>query len=192
MSSNTAATPRRRGVITRNGAQSSSVWETRIKMDEVKGGIKVFNVSENRDDEEGLRVYRKLRRNQSESMAEGKKRKSWKSTAAINPAQLRKSQSEISNAQRTSIENRKEIAGGVKEVVIIGNGEQIHGKEMNGEEMEVEKQIDQEMKKEKKNVNENHELEKLETSKEEDESEIAQEIDNEEMNVENETTILGN
>jgi reticulon-4 len=186
MSSNTATTPRRRGVIARNGAQSSSIWESRIKMDEVKGGIKVFNVGENRDDEEGLRVYRKLRRNQSESMAEGKKRKSWKSTAAINPAQLRKSQSEISNAQRISSENPKEIASGVKEVVVIGNGEQ-----MEGEEMEVEKQIDQEMEKEKKSINENHELEKIETSKEEDESVIAQEIDDEEMNVENVTPILG-
>ncbi|XP_078171353.1 reticulon family protein isoform X3 [Carex rostrata] len=183
MSSSTTTTPRRRGVIARNGAQSSSIWETRIKMDEGKGGIKVFNVSENRDDEEGLRVYRKLRRNQSESNAEGKKRKSWKSTAAINPAQLRKSQSEISNAQRISIENPKEIAGRVKEVVAIGNGEQVEG-----EEMEVEKQIDQEMQREK-SVNESHELDKVETSKQENGSVIAQEIDQEEMDVENETPI---
>lgn len=176
--------------MARNGAQSSSIWETRIKMDEVKGGIKVFNVSENRDDEEGLRVYRKLRRNQSESMAEGKKRKSWKSTTAINPAQLRKSQSEISNAQRISSENPKEIAGGVKEVAVIGNGEQIMG-----EEMEVEKQIDQAMEREKKGGNENDELEKVETSKEEENgSVIAQEIDQEEeeeMDVENDTPVLG-
>ncbi|KAJ4755009.1 Reticulon-like protein [Rhynchospora pubera] len=184
MSSSGASTPRRRGVIARNGAPSSSIWETRIKMDEVKGGIKVFNVSENRDDEEGLKVYRRLRRNQSESMAEGKKRKSWKSTAAINSAQLRKSQSEISNAQRISVENPKEIVGGVKEVVVIGNGEKVEG-----EEMEVEKQIDQEIEREK-SVDESHELEKVEDSKQENGSVIAEEICLEGMDVEDETPIL--
>ncbi|KAJ3698383.1 hypothetical protein LUZ61_002088 [Rhynchospora tenuis] len=185
MSTSTASTPRRRGVIARNGASSSSVWETRIKMDEVKGGIKVFNnVSENRDDEEGLKVYRRLRRNQSESMAEGKKRKSWKSTAAINPAQLRKSQSEISNSQRILVESPKEIVGGVKEVVVIGNGEKVEG-----EEMEVEKQIDQEIEREK-SVNETCELEKVEDSKEENGSVIVEETYVEGMDVEDETPIL--
>lgn len=186
MSSSPASTPRRRGVIARNGAQSSSIWETRIKMDEVKGGIKVFNVSENRDDEEGLRVYRKLRRNQSESMAEGKKRKSWKSTTAVNPAQLRKSQSEISNAQRNSSENSTEIGGGVKEVVVIRNGDRIEE-----EEMEVEKQIDQKIEREK-SVNESNESDKEEISKEDNVSVIAQEMDQEEeMDLEDETSVPG-
>ncbi|KAJ3693327.1 hypothetical protein LUZ60_008807 [Juncus effusus] len=127
---NASTTPRRKPIITRNGA--SSIWESRIKMDEVKGGVKVFNGGESKEDEEGVKVLRKLRRNQSESVAEGKKRKSWKSTeTTMNSIQLRKSRSEISNSSKSRVEKEK------KEVGLVGNGE----------EMEVEKKMDGEMEK---------------------------------------------
>ncbi|PKU69896.1 hypothetical protein MA16_Dca011915 [Dendrobium catenatum] len=86
----------RRRAIIRNGVMAGSVWETRMKMDEVKGGIKVFNTAgESRDDEEGLRVYRRLRRNQSDGVdAEKKKRKSWREPEPQrSPIQLRKARS---------------------------------------------------------------------------------------------------
>ncbi|KAI0488727.1 hypothetical protein KFK09_028566 [Dendrobium nobile] len=86
----------RRRAIIRNGVMAGSVWETRMKMDEVKGGIKVFNAAgESRDDEEGLRVYRRLRRNQSDGVdAEKKKRKSWREPEPQrSPIQLRKARS---------------------------------------------------------------------------------------------------
>nr|CAD1840176.1 unnamed protein product [Ananas comosus var. bracteatus] len=86
-SSNNNNSTRRRRAITRNGVVVRSVWETRMKMDEVQGGIKVFNAGEcdaNAADEEGLRVYRRLRRNQSDgaAAAERKKRRSWSTSVA--------------------------------------------------------------------------------------------------------------
>ncbi|XP_077215986.1 reticulon family protein isoform X2 [Tasmannia lanceolata] len=86
---------------TRNGVVAGSVWESRMKIDEVKGGIKVFNGGETR--EEG--VYgRRLKRNQSDGVVE--KRKTWKSEIEKSPIQLRKTRSD---SRRVSDENCKEF-----------------------------------------------------------------------------------
>ena len=76
--SSTATTGGRRRVSVQStrsaGATSaSSVWEARMKMDEVKGGVKVFSAgaADEPADEEGMRVYRRLRRNQSEGNGAG-------------------------------------------------------------------------------------------------------------------------
>ncbi|XP_019415547.1 PREDICTED: reticulon-like protein B21 isoform X2 [Lupinus angustifolius] len=50
-----------------------SVWERRMKSDEVKGGIKVFNAEE----EEG--IGRRLKKNTNGVVSSGGKRKTWKS-----------------------------------------------------------------------------------------------------------------
>ncbi|KAK8913727.1 Reticulon-like protein B21 [Platanthera zijinensis] len=83
----------RRSAITRNGVAAGSVWETRMKMDEVTGGMKVFNaVGDSHDDEEGLRVYGKIRRRSNEVGVEKRKRKIWKQpepqNSPILPAKL--------------------------------------------------------------------------------------------------------
>lgn len=67
-------------------------------MDEVTGGMKVFNaVGDSHDDEEGLRVYGKIRRRGNEVGVEKRKRKIWKQpepqSSPILPAKLRTTES---------------------------------------------------------------------------------------------------
>uniref|UniRef100_A0A0E0LTA1 Reticulon-like protein n=1 Tax=Oryza punctata TaxID=4537 RepID=A0A0E0LTA1_ORYPU len=88
----------------------ASVWETRMKMDEVKGGVKVFSAGGDDADEEGLRVYRRLRRNQSDggggasgsmnaAAAAAKKRRNWKASEPVTAiGDLRKSRSDVAAA----------------------------------------------------------------------------------------------
>ncbi|OVA09232.1 Reticulon [Macleaya cordata] len=111
----------RRTTSARNGVISGSVWESRMKVDEVKGGIKVFNGdgansvggtdqkkkensvrgggAGNGGDQCGssLQVYRRLKRNQSGGETE-KNRKTMKSEHVEgierNPIQLRKTRSD--------------------------------------------------------------------------------------------------
>ncbi|KAL6012145.1 hypothetical protein ACLOJK_002623 [Asimina triloba] len=92
-----AARRRSAAEATKNGVVAGSVWESRMKIDEGKGGIKVFNGGDRREDKgsivsSGLRVYRRLKRNQSDTTSEG--RRKWKSDAEKSPIQLRKTRSE--------------------------------------------------------------------------------------------------
>lgn len=132
---------------------SASVWEARMKMDEVKGGVKVFSAGGAGDepaDEDGMRVVRRLRRNQSEggaaagfgaptASAAAKKRRSWKASEPVTAIgdQLRKSRSDAAAA--TTVVARRNVArvtmpekkvapvatsGEVKEVVVVEVAEQ--------------------------------------------------------------------
>ncbi|KAF8393038.1 hypothetical protein HHK36_021279 [Tetracentron sinense] len=106
----------RRRTATRKGVVAGSVWESRMKMDEVKGGIKVFNGEEN--SEEGcsgvgeLRVYRRLKQNQN-GVVKGK-RKTWKSESVEEPEKspilTRKPRSE---SHKFSDESFKELSTSV-------------------------------------------------------------------------------
>ncbi|KAK3121454.1 hypothetical protein QOZ80_8BG0653660 [Eleusine coracana subsp. coracana] len=132
---------------------SASVWEARMKMDEVKGGVKVFSAGAGDEpaDEEGMRVYRRLRRNQSDGFGGGttasaaaKKRRNWKASEPVTAIgdQLRKSRSDIATAavpasassttvvarrnvaRVTTPEKKVALAGEVKEVVVVEVAEQ--------------------------------------------------------------------
>ncbi|XP_057969778.1 reticulon-like protein B21 [Malania oleifera] len=68
---------RRRGAA-RNGVVAGSVWESRMKIDEVKGGIKVFNGEENSEGGENeVKVPRRLK--QGPAVGVSGRRKTWKS-----------------------------------------------------------------------------------------------------------------
>ncbi|KAL6640047.1 hypothetical protein ACP70R_022357 [Stipagrostis hirtigluma subsp. patula] len=131
------------------GASAASVWEARMRMDEVKGGVKVFSAGAGDEpaDEEGMRVYRRLRRNQSEGAGGGvgggatassaaKKRRNWKASEPVTAiGELRKSRSDASAAAApsTTVVARRAVtrvstpekkvaavaAGEVKEVVVV-------------------------------------------------------------------------
>ncbi|KAJ0989545.1 hypothetical protein J5N97_007901 [Dioscorea zingiberensis] len=127
----------RRRATTRNGLGSGSVWETRMKMDQVKGGIKVFNASESHNadgndnrDEEGMRVYRRLVRNQSDpSSMERRKRRSWKQPDVNenNQVDLKRSVSELSNSPK---------------VLNAGDKEEDNDDVQEEKEVEVDKEMD--------------------------------------------------
>ncbi|KAG8046911.1 hypothetical protein GUJ93_ZPchr0008g12122 [Zizania palustris] len=144
--SGTGGGTRRRLSVPRSGggapaavtAAGASVWETRMKMDEVKGGVKVFSVGGDDADEEGLRVYRRLRRNQSggggaggASSAAAKKRRNWKASDPVTAiGDLRKSRSDAGAAAvgvvtarrsvaRVTTPEKKVAAADVKEVVVV-------------------------------------------------------------------------
>ncbi|XP_020265724.1 reticulon-like protein B21 [Asparagus officinalis] len=89
-----------------NGVAPGSIWDTRIKMDEMEGGIKVFNGESEEDnnnttnadgeEEEGAKVFTRLRRDQSDgtgSKAGRRKRRNWK-TPDKNPVELMKEEEE--------------------------------------------------------------------------------------------------
>ncbi|CAO2206400.1 unnamed protein product [Urochloa humidicola] len=88
-----------------------------MKMDEVKGGVKVFSAGGGDEpaDEEGMRVYRRLRRNQSDgsggaggsgagaAAAAAKKRRNWKASEPVTAiGDLRKSRSDAAAAAATT------------------------------------------------------------------------------------------
>lgn len=91
---------------------AGSVWETRMKMDEVRGGIKVFNAEDetNADDPEGIRVFRRLRMNHSDGggVIERKKRRNWRPPEPVadnkNPILLMKARSELLSSDEDEIE----------------------------------------------------------------------------------------
>ena len=89
------------------------MWEARMRMDEVKGGVKVFSAGGGDEpaDEEGMRVYRRLRRNQSDgnagagngAAAAAKKRRNWKASEPVTAiGDLRKSHSDAMAAVSTT------------------------------------------------------------------------------------------
>ncbi|CAL5341164.1 unnamed protein product [Camellia sinensis] len=80
---------------TRNGVVAGSVWESRMKSDEIKGGIKVFNGEEENSEESG---DKSLRPKPSPIGVSGK-RKTWKSENSDglqrSPIQIARQRSEI-------------------------------------------------------------------------------------------------
>ncbi|KAL7257566.1 hypothetical protein ACSBR1_003803 [Camellia fascicularis] len=85
----------RRKRTTRNGVVAGSVWESRMKSDEVKGGIKVFSGEEENSEESG---DKSLRPKPSPIGVSGK-RKTWKSENSDglerSPIQIARQRSEI-------------------------------------------------------------------------------------------------
>lgn len=134
-----AASTRRRLTVPRRSPAAASVWETRMEMDEVKGGVKVFSEGADDADEEGMRVYSRLRRNQSDgggagagtgTAAAAKKRRNWKASEQVTAiGELRKSRSDAAAATTTgAVAKRavarvttpeKKLAAEVKEVVVV-------------------------------------------------------------------------
>ncbi|KAG1327572.1 reticulon-like protein B21 [Cocos nucifera] len=136
-------------------------------MDEVKGGIKVFNGDVSRDDDgnaddDGLKVYRRLRRNQSDSVStERRKRKNWRppepaasGSMVRSPISLRKVKSELLRLRSENcgeIGEEKDVLDGVgngggigeKQVLLIGDGRENGGGD---EEEEVEIEVEEEKK----------------------------------------------
>ncbi|KAG2582981.1 reticulon-like protein B21 isoform X5 [Panicum virgatum] len=135
-----------RGAAAAAPAGSASVWEARMRMDEVKGGVKVFSAGGGDEpaDQEGMRVYRRLRRNQSDGnagagngAAAAKKRRNWKASEPVTAiGDLRKSRSDAAAAVNTTttaaVVARRAVArvttpekkiapasGEVKEVVVV-------------------------------------------------------------------------
>ncbi|XP_042496297.1 reticulon-like protein B21 isoform X2 [Macadamia integrifolia] len=95
----------RRSAEARKTVVAGSVWESRMKSDEVKGGIKVFNGEENSEegggDDQGLQFYQRLKRNQNGGAT--RKRRTWNDRS---PFQIRKTRSEL---KRFSDESCKEL-----------------------------------------------------------------------------------
>ncbi|XP_058186523.1 reticulon-like protein B21 [Rhododendron vialii] len=98
---------RRRGT-TKNGVVEGSVWESRMKSDEFKGGIKVFNAEEKKAEENG---EKKMRPKQSPIGANGK-RKTWKSESS-------------DGIERNPIQPRKELDQQCKELSVSSDGTKI-------------------------------------------------------------------
>lgn len=128
-----------RGRVTssRTGVVAGSVWESRMKLDEVKGGIKVFNAEQNTDqnadqnptittttttstNNNELQVYKRLRPKQGLAGVTGK-RKTWKSDSPDgfekSPIQIAKQGSKDSKLTKNLVEQGKELslsADGIK------------------------------------------------------------------------------
>ncbi|XP_043702715.1 reticulon-like protein B21 isoform X2 [Telopea speciosissima] len=104
----------RRRASPRNGVVAGSVWESRMKSDEVKGGIKVFNGEEVSEvvggggSDNGHNIYRRLKRNQNGGVAG--KRKTWNERS---PFQMRKTRSEL---KKLSNESCKELTVSVDSI----------------------------------------------------------------------------
>ncbi|KAF2310462.1 hypothetical protein GH714_011362 [Hevea brasiliensis] len=146
---------RRAGVKT--SVVAGSVWESRMKLDEVKGGIKVFNGDGNHD--ETADTSRKfLKRGQSgTSVAATAKRKTWKSESFDGPIQIAKGKTEplpIKNCEeqcrelivsadgikKSSIPARRGRSEGIKELSVSVDGidkSPIQGKKGRSEEIGV-------------------------------------------------------
>ncbi|XP_059635566.1 reticulon-like protein B21 [Cornus florida] len=105
---------RRKGA-TRNGVVAGSVWESRMKVDEVKGGIKVFNGEDNSEENgdnttataTALQVDNKRLRPKQSPVGVSGKRKTWKSESSENPIQIARQRSEV---KKTMEEQFKELS----------------------------------------------------------------------------------
>lgn len=124
---------RRKGAAaSRTGVVAGSVWESRMKLDEVKGGIKVFNGEENVDNSEGneeenvgtdhggaivpVPVDKKvnLRPRQSPAGTSGK-RKTWKSESLEgSPIQIARKRSDVSKNLDEQCRELSMSADGIK------------------------------------------------------------------------------
>ncbi|RWW79669.1 hypothetical protein BHE74_00012027 [Ensete ventricosum] len=129
-----------------------STRNTKLRMDEARGGIiKVMASAESHknDSSAGLR---RLRRNQSDSVAFERKKRSncapsdKEETGSIgtSPVKLRKTQSDLSNSPKTSVGNSLNI-GGEEEAPTIGDGTEV-AVVMEEEEEEEETETEEGMK----------------------------------------------
>ncbi|KAF9662757.1 hypothetical protein SADUNF_Sadunf18G0087400 [Salix dunnii] len=86
----------RRGVGVKTSVVAGSVWENRMKLDEVKGGIKVFNGEENVEEsgsgngDVGKKMVKRGHTGTGASVAMSGKRKTWKSESFDGPIQIAK------------------------------------------------------------------------------------------------------
>ncbi|CAK7338217.1 unnamed protein product [Dovyalis caffra] len=99
----------RRNTGAKTSVVAGSVWENRMKLDEVKGGIKVFNGEENVEESSSSNgnsakkiVKRGGQKGPSTSVAVSGKRKTWKSESLDGPIQIAKG--------KTSEERCKELS----------------------------------------------------------------------------------
>ncbi|WOL13513.1 hypothetical protein Cni_G22283 [Canna indica] len=149
----------KRRALTRNVMVAGSACRSKMRLDEAKAGIKVFNGKEsqrNRSNagEEGIRGYRRLKRNQSDSVAlERRKRTNLVAShkEEENAVQLQKSHSDLSYSVKTSTVNSLELKE-KQPVLLICDGTGVgEDKEEVVEEEEVEDKmksfVDKEMDK---------------------------------------------
>ncbi|KAJ6731745.1 RETICULON-LIKE PROTEIN B21 [Salix purpurea] len=86
----------RRGVGVKTSVVAGSVWENRMKLDEVKGGIKVFNGEENvgesgsSNGDAGKKMVKRGHTGTGASVAMSGKRRTWKSESFDGPIQIAK------------------------------------------------------------------------------------------------------
>ncbi|KAJ6435644.1 hypothetical protein OIU84_000780 [Salix udensis] len=86
----------RRGVGVKTSVVAGSVWENRMKLDEVKGGIKVFNGEENvgesggSNGDAGKKMVKRGHTGTGASVAMSGKRRTWKSESFEGPIQIAK------------------------------------------------------------------------------------------------------
>ncbi|XXG51867.1 hypothetical protein AAC387_Pa03g0336 [Persea americana] len=127
----------------RNGVAAGSVWESRMKIDQGKGGIKVFNgrenpqqeVEEEEDDDKGtgLKSIRTVGRN----------RRTWKSGIEGDPVQLKKSRSELLKKLAVDFNKDKIFKGRFRKTALSnGNYEDEDEENVEDEEKEMEKEIE--------------------------------------------------
>lgn len=113
-------------------------------MDEVTGGMKVFNAAvEGHDDEEGLRVYGKIRGRSNEVGVERRKRKIWKQiesqSSPILPAKLRPTESGV----QEEVLNDGEIVEEVMEIEVEEQKRSFDDKEMDLPAENGKKQVEE-------------------------------------------------
>ncbi|CAL5374521.1 unnamed protein product [Camellia sinensis] len=110
----------RRCTARNGGVVSGSVWESRMKSDEVKGGIKVFNGEETTSEENN--VDKKPRPKQSLVGVSGK-RKTWKSEnlegAEKNPIQIVRQRSEQTKNLGEQCKELSVSADGIKKSPVV-------------------------------------------------------------------------
>ncbi|KAJ6759175.1 RETICULON-LIKE PROTEIN B17 [Salix koriyanagi] len=86
----------RRGVGVKTSVVAGSVWENRMKLDEVKGGIKVFNGEENvgesggSNGDAGKKMVKRGHTGTGAGVAMSGKRRTWKSESFDGPIQIAK------------------------------------------------------------------------------------------------------
>ncbi|XP_078443818.1 reticulon family protein isoform X2 [Wolffia australiana] len=119
------------GETERDGSRRrGSIWEARRRMDEVKGGIKVFTVEDGREEmnEGGNDAYNlRLRRKQSDG--DRRKRKNWSPLEATHPT--RSPVNPLKNAQSSNSSKIDEvIAMEVNEIEAEKEGRSFEDKEM--------------------------------------------------------------
>lgn len=132
----------RRTAAGRNGVAAGSVWESRMKIDEVKGGIKVFNGRENPQEEEKEEDDKGSGLKRTKTHVVGRNRRTWKSEIEGDPVQLRKSRSELLKKLAQDFDKDKNFKGSLRRTALSnGNGDGDEDEEnAEDEEMEMEKE----------------------------------------------------
>ena len=101
----------RKRAATRSSVVAGSVWESRMKSDEARGGIKVFNGGEEYAEDERDGKTRLKRSSFGGAMASGK-RKTWKSenSEGFDKNQIQIARGKMSEPQKNSIEHCNELS----------------------------------------------------------------------------------